>query len=67
METLLNSERNSDGQQLTKEQYLKLVKEKGAQNENFFKTYNDDNIIKALNTVAYQGQENNDYENYRLA
>ena len=55
------------GQQLTKEQYLKLVKEKGAQNENFFKTYNDDNIIKALNTVAYQGQENNDYENYRLA
>ena len=55
------------GQQLTKQQYLKLVKEKGASNENFFKTYNDDNIIKALNTVAYQGQENNDYENYRLA
>ena len=53
------------GQQLTKEQYLKLVKEKGAENENFFRTYNDDNIIKALNTVAYQGADNQD--NYTLS
>ncbi len=54
------------GQKINAETLKKLVKEKGLENENFFKTFDNDRIIEALNTVAFQGQgNNNDYNNYR--
>ena len=54
------------GQKITVEELKKLVKEKGLENENFYRVFEDKNIVNSMNTVAFQGQgNNNDYDNYR--
>ena len=40
------------GQKIDKNQLEKLVKKKGLGMDNFYKTFNTDNIVKALNTIA---------------
>lgn len=40
------------GEQITPEELKKRVKEKGLGSENFYRVYNDENITKALNTIA---------------
>lgn len=42
------------GQKITVPQLKKLVKEKKALDDNFYKTYDDENIVKAINTIAYE-------------
>jgi len=54
------------GEQITEEQLKKRAKDKGLTNENFYRSFNNKNLTKALNTVAYQGNDN-DINNYKLA
>ena len=35
--------------------------------ENFYRAYDDDKIIEALNTVAKQDTDKNNFDNYRLS
>ena len=53
------------GEQLTEEELKKRVKEKGLNMENFYRAFNDKNIIKALNTIAANTAKSNN--NSRLA
>ena len=53
------------GEQITVEELKKRVKKAGATMENFYRAFNDENIVKALNTIAYQ--ENNNNDDYKLA
>lgn len=50
------------GQQINRDQLRKLVKEKNLGQENFYNTFEDDNIVNAINTIAYNN--NNDITNY---
>ena len=54
------------GQKVTKDQLKKMVKEKGLENDNFYKTFDDEKIIKAINTVASTSKPQSTTE-YRLA
>lgn len=49
------------GEQISKEELKKRIKKLGLESENFYRTYNDENIIKALNTIAQnsKGERNN--------
>lgn len=47
------------GEQVDIKRLKKLVKEKGLGNENFFRAWDDDKIVKALNTIAYQSNNKN--------
>jgi hypothetical protein len=40
------------GEKVTKEQLIKRTKDKGLENSNFYQTFDDDNIVKAINTIA---------------
>ena len=55
------------GEQIDKARLKKLVKEKGLGMENFYRAYNDDKIIEALNTIAHQEKNKNNFDNYRLS
>ena len=48
------------GQQIDKKTLKRLVKKKGLEMYNFYRTFNEDNIIEALNTIALQGNDNPD-------
>jgi len=52
------------GQKITPKKLKKLVKEKDATMENFYRAFNDENITEALNTIAMQDNGNsiNDYK-----
>ena len=54
------------GQKVTKDQLKKMVKEKGLENDNFYKTFDDEKITKAINTVASTSKPQSITE-YRLA
>lgn len=54
------------GEQITEEELKKRAKDKGLTNENFYRSFNNKNITKALNTVAYQSIDN-DINNYKLS
>lgn len=53
------------GEQITVDELKRRVKKAGATMENFYRAFNDENIVKALNTIAYQ--ENNNNDDYKLA
>lgn len=44
---------------------MKVIESKSGYKDHFYNTYDNDKIIKALNTLAYQDQENSD--NYTLS
>ena len=46
------------GEQITPQQVEKLVKQKKLQNHPFYKNFDTKNIVKALNTVAYNSNNN---------
>ena len=50
------------GDKIDKKKLERLVKEKGLGMENFYRAYNTDKIVKALNTIAYQESNNNEYK-----
>jgi len=54
------------GQQIDVETLNKLVKKKGLGSENFIRAFDDDKVVKALNTIADAGQAPSSDE-YRLA
>jgi len=54
------------GQKVTKDQLKKMVKDKGLENDNFYKTFDDEKITKAINTVASNSKPQTITE-YRLA
>lgn len=53
------------GEQITVEELKKRVKKSGASMENFYRGFNDENIVKALNTIAYQ-ENDNDLNKYKI-
>ena len=55
------------GEQIDIDKLRKLVKEKGLGMDNFYRAYDNDKIIEALNTVAYQEDNKNNFDNYRLS
>ena len=55
------------GEQIDGARLKKLVKEKKLGMENFYRAYDDDKIIEALNTVAKQDTDKNNFDNYRLS
>ena len=55
------------GQQLTKEKLKNLVKAKGLEMENFYRVFNDDNIVKALNTIAHQDKKSSNNQEYKIS
>ena len=52
------------GEKIDEKELARRVKESGAEMENFYRAFNDKNIVKALNTIAYQ---NNSEAEYKLA
>ena len=55
------------GEQIDAKKLKKLVKEKGLGMDNFYRAYDTDKIIEALNTVAYQKNNKNNFDNYKLS
>lgn len=53
------------GQKITKKELEKLVKDKGLNTDEFYQIFDRDKLVKALNTVAYQ--DNNNIDNYRIS
>jgi hypothetical protein len=53
------------GADITPEQLKKLVKKKGLGQSGFYMAYDDENIVNALKTVAYQ--DNNSNQEYRIS
>lgn len=54
------------GEKISKEELKKRVEEKGLSNEHFYKVYDDDKIIEAIDKVALQEKPKQQQE-YRLA
>ena len=51
------------GEQITEEQLKKRAKAKGLDMNNFYRSFSDKNVTKALNTIAQSGSNNiNDYK-----
>lgn len=52
------------GEKIDVEELKKRVKKTGAGMENFYRAFSDENIVNALNTIAYQdsGETNNEYK-----
>jgi hypothetical protein len=52
------------GEQIDVEELKRRVKKTGAGMENFYRAFSDENIVKALNKIAYQdsGETNNEYK-----
>ncbi len=51
------------GQKVNEKQLKKLVEEKDLGEEIFYKAYDDDKIVKAINTIASSGKPNNQQTN----
>lgn len=56
------------GEKIDVEELKKRVKKSGASMENFYRAFNDENIVKALNTIAYEDTNLGDsIDNYKLS
>jgi len=56
------------GEKIDVEELKKRVKKSGASMENFYRAFNDENIVKALNTIAYEDTNlGGSIDDYKLA
>ncbi len=56
------------GQKITRKELERLVKDKGLNTDEFYQIFDRDKLVKALNTVAYQDDNNNNnIDNYRIS
>lgn len=54
------------GEQIDAKELNKRIKAKGLSNENFIRVFDDDKVVEALNTIAYQGNKTS-ADDYKLA
>jgi hypothetical protein len=55
------------GEQIDEKELNKRIKAKGLDTENFIRVYDDDKVVEALNTIAYQDSKPVSIDEYRLS